>query len=73
MIRFHGYKGIVTVDPSLDKEGKVHMRLRSSMRKFESLEDDPNLESYTAPEIAEIYDRPIRCYLNRLVSFELFV
>ncbi|THU96521.1 RdRP-domain-containing protein [Dendrothele bispora CBS 962.96] len=35
MVRFLGYKGIVSVDKELDNvDGNVHMRLRESMRKF---------------------------------------
>ncbi|KAL1744025.1 RNA dependent RNA polymerase-domain-containing protein [Schizophyllum fasciatum] len=39
-IRFLGYKGMVAVDEEMDKENTgIHMRLRASMRKFDSTEE----------------------------------
>ncbi|TRM55345.1 RNA dependent RNA polymerase-domain-containing protein [Schizophyllum amplum] len=40
-IRFLGYKGMVAVDEEMDKDASgIHMRLRPSMRKFDSREED---------------------------------
>ncbi|EAU82883.2 hypothetical protein CC1G_05505 [Coprinopsis cinerea okayama7 len=63
MLRMLGYKGVVAVDPEM--EGPIHLRLRKSMHKFESLEDDLSQHSEVRIEIAEIYDKPGLCYLNR--------
>ncbi|KXN89587.1 putative RNA-dependent RNA polymerase 1 [Leucoagaricus sp. SymC.cos] len=60
-IRFLGYKGVVAVDEQLDQTGKgIHMRLRDSMLKFEVSDDQE------APiEIAQAFEHPNACYLNR--------
>lgn len=62
-IRFLGYKGVVCVNPFLDeREDGIQMQLRPSMRKFEAKEAD----SRSAPlEIAQAFERPNQCYLNR--------
>ena len=66
MLRFLGFKGVISVDPELDKDpAGIQLRLRPSMCKFESLEDDPSLASEVALDIAEVYDLPKRLYLNR--------
>ena len=58
-----GFKGIVGVDPMLDKDGNgIKMRLRPSMRKFESSE-----ERAAQIEIAQSFVRPGTCNLNRYV------
>ncbi|KAG6814591.1 hypothetical protein H0H92_000120 [Tricholoma furcatifolium] len=61
-IRFLGYKGVVGVDEQLDKHPNgIRMRLRGSMKKF----------SVSSPvdgamiEIAQSFERPTACYLNR--------
>ncbi|KAK2460832.1 hypothetical protein APHAL10511_007302 [Amanita phalloides] len=60
-IRFMGYKGVVSVDEKLDEEGKgIQMRLRNSMRKFEN-----SGEKMPEIEIAQSFQRPNVCYLNR--------
>ncbi|KAG2003550.1 calcium:hydrogen antiporter [Coprinopsis cinerea AmutBmut pab1-1] len=71
MLRMLGYKGVVAVDPEM--EGPIHLRLRKSMHKFESLEDDLSQHSEVRIEIAEIYDKPGLCYLNRplVMMFDL--
>lgn len=60
-IRFLGYKGVVVIDEELDKNGNnIHMRLRPSMRKFEVRDNK------IAPlEIAQAFELPNTCYLNR--------
>ncbi|KAF8639230.1 hypothetical protein AX17_001715 [Amanita inopinata Kibby_2008] len=65
-IRFLGYKGMVSVDTKLDTTGgKIKMRLRESMRKFENSEVKmPEIE------IAQSFQYPNACYLNRpLIMF----
>ncbi|KAF8912009.1 RdRP-domain-containing protein [Gymnopilus junonius] len=60
-IRFLGYKGVVAIDEQLDKSAKgIHMRLRPSMRKFEVANDN-----IAKIEIAQAFERPNTCYLNR--------
>jgi RNA-dependent RNA polymerase len=56
-----GYKGVVVIDEQLDKTGNgIQMRLRDSMRKFDVSDD------HEAPiEIAQAFERPNVCYLNR--------
>ncbi|KAF9010144.1 RNA dependent RNA polymerase-domain-containing protein [Cyathus striatus] len=59
-IRFLGYKGVVSVDEELDKRvDGILMRLRPSMRKFESHADEADIE------IAMSFTNPGTCYLNR--------
>ncbi|KAH6905313.1 RdRP-domain-containing protein [Coprinopsis sp. MPI-PUGE-AT-0042] len=66
MLRFLGFKGVISVDPELDKDPSgFQLKLRPSMGKFESLEDDPSVSSEVALDIAEVYDRPKKLYLNR--------
>lgn len=63
-IRFLGYKGVVAIDEQLDKNGNgIHMRLRPSMKKFEVNDDD-----IASIEIAQAFERPPTCYLNRCGS-----
>jgi len=57
MIRFLGYKGVVSVDDEL--EG-IQMRLRPSMRKFNVPETD-----FADIEIARAFSYPNALYLNR--------
>ncbi|TFK30151.1 RdRP-domain-containing protein [Coprinopsis marcescibilis] len=60
-IRFLGYKGVVAVDRELDRHPNgIQMRLRPSMRKFES----KDVESAEI-EIAQAFFAPNHCYLNR--------
>ncbi|KAG7448123.1 RdRP-domain-containing protein [Guyanagaster necrorhizus] len=60
-IRFMGFKGVVAVDPELDKEPNgIRMRLRPSMKKFE---DSRSMEADI--EIARAFDKPGTSYLNR--------
>ncbi|KAK0196791.1 RNA dependent RNA polymerase-domain-containing protein [Armillaria mellea] len=60
-IRFLGYKGVVAVDPELDRDPNgIRMKLRRSMRKFE----DSRLNEADI-EIARAFDRPNTSYLNR--------
>ncbi|PFH51174.1 hypothetical protein AMATHDRAFT_3305 [Amanita thiersii Skay4041] len=60
-IRFLGYKGMVSVDRQLDADGQgIEMRLRKSMRKFENSQ-----ELTPEVEIAQSFQRPNQCYLNR--------
>ncbi|KAK7034082.1 hypothetical protein VNI00_012513 [Paramarasmius palmivorus] len=60
-IRFLGFKGMVSVDKQLDKDGgNIRMRLRPSMRKF------GNRSVVVADiEIARAFERPNKSYLNR--------
>ncbi|KAJ7735431.1 RNA dependent RNA polymerase-domain-containing protein [Mycena olivaceomarginata] len=62
-IRFLGYKGVVGVDDELDKHPDgILMRLRPSMKKFES--DD--VQAMNAEiEIAMAFEKPNTAYLNR--------
>lgn len=64
-IRFLGFKGVVAIDEQLDlrKDG-IHMRLRKSMKKFDVRDED----TIEAPlEIANAFEVPGNCYLNRSV------
>ncbi|KAJ6618813.1 RNA dependent RNA polymerase-domain-containing protein [Mycena sp. CBHHK59/15] len=62
-IRFLGYKGVVSVDEQLDKSGNgILMRLRPSMRKFDS--DDVTAMNAEI-EIAMAFEKPNTAYLNR--------
>ncbi|KAF7295512.1 RNA-dependent RNA polymerase [Mycena indigotica] len=62
-IRFLGYKGVVRVDPQLDKRTDgIQMRLRPSMRKFES---DKEQKENAEIEIAMAFEKPSTAYLNR--------
>ncbi|KAF5373803.1 hypothetical protein D9758_000837 [Tetrapyrgos nigripes] len=58
-IRFLGFKGVVSVDKELDR-GPIKMRLRESMKKFES-----DIPEEADIEIALAFERPIVSYLNR--------
>ncbi|KAF8643903.1 hypothetical protein AX16_008919 [Volvariella volvacea WC 439] len=60
-IRFLGYKGVVAVDRLLDHHPSgVEMRLRPSMKKFESRDvEEADIE------IAQAFEHPNPCYLNR--------
>ncbi|KAH0583595.1 hypothetical protein H2248_009216 [Termitomyces sp. 'cryptogamus'] len=58
-IRFKGFKGMLTVDTHLDETGGVRMRLRKSMKKFETSDEPAELE------IVKAFDRPHGCYLSR--------
>ncbi|KAJ7172136.1 RNA dependent RNA polymerase-domain-containing protein [Mycena filopes] len=62
-IRFLGYKGVVSVDPELENHPEgILMRLRPSMRKFDSDE----LKAMSAEiEIAMAFEKPNMAYLNR--------
>ena len=65
MIRFLGYKGVVSVDEELDNlPNGVMMRSRDSMKKFDVLP-----EPVGEIEIAEVYTNPRACYLDRRVPF----
>lgn len=60
-----GFKGVVAIDEQLDlrKDG-IHMRLRKSMKKFDVRDED----TIEAPlEIANAFEVPGNCHLNRLV------
>ncbi|KAF9469267.1 RNA dependent RNA polymerase-domain-containing protein [Collybia nuda] len=60
-IRFLGFKGVVGVDTHLDGHPNgILMRLRGSMNKFESKQ-----EGEADIEIAQAFERPMTCYLNR--------
>ncbi|KAJ6531309.1 RNA dependent RNA polymerase-domain-containing protein [Mycena capillaripes] len=62
-IRFLGYKGVVAVDEELDKSPDgILMRLRPSMKKFES--DDVTAMNAEI-EIAMAFEKPNTAYLNR--------
>jgi hypothetical protein len=62
-IRFLGYKGVVSVDEELDKHPDgILMRLRPSMKKFES--DDIKKEEAEI-EVAMAFEKPNTAYLNR--------
>jgi RNA-dependent RNA polymerase len=62
MIRFLGYKGVVCVDEQLDNNPNgTKMRLRPSMRKFVQIADEAEIE------IAQSFEHPNTCYLNRSV------
>ncbi|CAK5265089.1 unnamed protein product [Mycena citricolor] len=62
-IRFLGFKGVVSVDEMLDKNGKgIMMRLRPSMRKFES---DVQQAANAPLEVAMAFEKPSTAYLNR--------
>ena len=67
-IRFLGFKGVVAVDEQLDKRTDgIQMRLRPSMKKFD-------VDSEIAPlEIAQAFEAPNTCYLNRFVEKSFFV
>ncbi|RDB21103.1 RNA-dependent RNA polymerase 1 [Hypsizygus marmoreus] len=58
-IRFLGYKGVVSVDKHMDENDGIIMRLRPSMRKFETSQKEATIE------IVKAFDRPETCYLNR--------
>ncbi|KIK67671.1 hypothetical protein GYMLUDRAFT_215812 [Collybiopsis luxurians FD-317 M1] len=60
-IRFLGFKGVVVVDKEIDKTpGKIHMRLRPSMHKFEnSHAEEADIE------IAEAFETPMMAYFNK--------
>ncbi|KAL1728439.1 RNA dependent RNA polymerase-domain-containing protein [Schizophyllum commune] len=62
-IRFLGYKGMVAVDEEMDKENTgIHMRLRPSMRKFDSKEED----MWEADiEIARYFAYPNNMFTNK--------
>jgi len=64
-IRFLGFKGVVAVDKELDK-GKIRMRLRDSMKKF-----DGGRPEKADIEIARAFERPNMTYLNRFVLVRL--
>ncbi|KAG6877028.1 hypothetical protein C0993_010961 [Termitomyces sp. T159_Od127] len=53
------FKGMLSVDTHLDEHGGVRMRLRKSMKKFETAREAAELE------IVQAFDRPRGCYLNR--------
>ncbi|GAB1319470.1 hypothetical protein MFIFM68171_09680 [Madurella fahalii] len=38
-IRYRGYKGVVTVDPSMARDGRVLLKMRKSMKKFTGGDD----------------------------------
>ncbi|KDR66410.1 hypothetical protein GALMADRAFT_216998 [Galerina marginata CBS 339.88] len=60
-IRFMGYKGMVAIDKQLDKnQGEIEMRLRPSMKKFDVKDD-----SMAPLEIAQAFEKPGKCCLNR--------
>ncbi|KAJ6502132.1 RNA dependent RNA polymerase-domain-containing protein [Mycena sanguinolenta] len=62
-IRFLGFKGVVSVDDELDKHPDgILMRLRPSMKKFES---DENQAMNAEIEIAMAFEKPNVAYLNR--------
>ncbi|KAF7337989.1 RNA-dependent RNA polymerase [Mycena venus] len=62
-IRFLGYKGVVSVDDELDKRPDgILMRLRPSMKKFES---DDFMAMSAEIEIAMAFEKPNIAYLNR--------
>ncbi len=64
-IRFLGYKGVVSVDRTLDKrKDGVLMLLRDSMHKFKHPLEDDN-DSTAALEIAQWFSSPMPAYLNR--------
>lgn len=56
----------MSVDTRLGQDsGGIHMRLRPSMKKFDTKDDD------NAPiEIAQAFERPNTCYLNRCVAIQ---
>ena len=61
-----GYKGVVVIDEELDKRTDgIQMRLRPSMRKFEARDDDSEEAEI---EIAQAFEIPNTCYLNRYVA-----
>lgn len=56
-----GFKGVVGVDVHLDGHPDgILMRLRGSMNKFDSKQED-----VADIEIAQAFERPNTCYLNR--------
>jgi len=57
----------VAVDKELDK-GKIHMRLRTSMKKFDV--DKEKSEGFSRIEIAHAFERPNRSYLGRYDRFQ---
>ncbi|KAF5392927.1 hypothetical protein D9757_001219 [Collybiopsis confluens] len=60
-IRFLGFKGVVVVDRELDKtSGGIRMRLRPSMRKFES-----NSADEADIEISDAFGTPLVAYFNK--------
>lgn len=62
-IRFLGYKGMVAVDEEMDKDASgIHMRLRPSMRKFDSREEDMREADI---EIARHFAYPNNMFTNR--------
>ncbi|KAK7038067.1 RNA-dependent RNA polymerase [Favolaschia claudopus] len=62
-IRFLGFKGVVAVDTELDKHPDgILMRLRDSMKKFES---DDSKSASAEIEIARAFEKPNMAYLNR--------
>ncbi|KAF5381075.1 hypothetical protein D9615_004173 [Tricholomella constricta] len=64
-IRFRGYKGIVTVDEHFDTTSGILMRLRPSMKKFETTTDIAEIE------IVKVFNRPLTCFLNKPVVMVL--
>ncbi|TFK28493.1 RdRP-domain-containing protein [Coprinopsis marcescibilis] len=76
MLRFLGFKGMVAVDPELDKDPSgIELRLRPSMHKFASLEDDPTRKSEVAIDHTDKTDcRPLIMLLEHLsVDLEVLV
>ncbi|KAL4268526.1 RNA-dependent RNA polymerase [Pleurotus pulmonarius] len=70
-IRFLGYKGVVSVDRTLDKrKDGVLMLLRDSMHKFKHPLEDDN-DSTAALEIAQWFSSPMPAYLNRPLTMLL--
>ena len=58
-MRFKGFKGVLTVDPQLDAEGKECVEFRDSQKKFEDPEDTSQMI-----EVVK-YAMPSPVFLNR--------
>lgn len=65
-IRYRGYKGVVTVDPSMAKDGRVLLKMRKSMKKFTG-GDDHSFSVVDYSKVLKVPSRGCVCYLINLL------